>query len=199
MYIYSYGDVTDALGNRQATYTNGSGKTVKTEQLSGPDGTITTTFEYDGIDRLVKVTDTEGNTTTSVYDMGDRRIEVNHPASGITSFTYDALGNVVSKQTANLKKDGKSITYDYDYIENEQIKKTGAGDFFSKQEIADIIKFFQKARVFLLSIDSLGNMRIRINKNDCIEYLKVVDSPANHKRIVKKMYGNWYIAEALHF
>lgn len=199
MYIYSYGDVTDALGNRQATYTNGSGKTVKTEQLSGPDGTITTTFEYDGIDRLVKVTDTEGNTTTSVYDMGDRRIEVNHPASGITSFTYDALGNVVSKQTANPKKDGKSITYDYDYIENEQIKKTGAGDFFSKQEIADIIKFFQKARVFLLSIDSLGNMRIRINKNDCIEYLKVVDSPANHKRIVKKMYGNWYIAEAMHF
>ena len=199
MYIYSYGDVTDALGNRQATYTNGSGKTVKTEQLSGPDGTITTTFEYDGIDRLVKVTDTEGNTTTSVYDMGDRRIEVNHPASGITSFTYDALGNVVSKQTANLKKDGKSITYDYDYIENEQIKKTGAGDFFSKQEIADIINFFQKARVFLLSIDSLGNMRIRINKNDCIEYLKVVDSPANHKRIVKKMYGNWYIAEAMHF
>ena len=199
MYIYSYGDVTDALGNRQATYTNGSGKTVKTEQLSGPDGTITTTFEYDGIDRLVKVTDTEGNTTTSVYDMGDRRIEVNHPASGITSFTYDALGNVVSKQTANLKKDGKSITYDYDYIENEQIKKTGAGDFFSKQEIADIIKFFQKARVFLLSIDSLGNMRIPIKKHDCIEYLKVVDSPANHKRIVKKMYGNWYIAEAMHF
>lgn len=135
MYIYSYGDVTDALGNRQATYTNGSGKTVKTEQLSGPDGTITTTFEYDGIDRLVKVTDTEGNTTTSVYDMGDRRIEVNHPASGITSFTYDALGNVVSKQTANLKKDGKSITYDYDYIENEQIKKTGAGDFFPNRKL----------------------------------------------------------------
>ena len=42
-------------------------------------------------------------------------------------------------------------------------------------------------------------MRIRINKNDSIEYLKVVDSPANRKRIVRKMYGNWYIAEALHF
>ena len=96
--------VTDALGNRQATYTDGSGKTVKTEQLSGPDGIITTSFEYDGIDRLVKVTDTEGNVTTSVYDMGDRRTEVNHPASGITTFTYDALGNVITKQTANLKK-----------------------------------------------------------------------------------------------
>ena len=107
--------VTDALGNRQATYTDGSGKTVKTEQLSGPDGTITTTFEYDGIDRLVKVTDTEGNVTTSVYDMGDRRTEVNHPASGITTFTYDALGNVITKQTANLKKEGKTINYEYDY------------------------------------------------------------------------------------
>lgn len=41
--------------------------------------------------------------------------EVNHPASGITSFTYDALGNVLTKQTANLAKEGKFITYDYDY------------------------------------------------------------------------------------
>ena len=107
--------VTDALGNRQATYTDGSGKTVKTEQLSGPDGTITTSFEYDGIDRLVKVTDTEGNVTTSVYEMGDRRTEVNHPDSGITTFTYDNLGNILTKQTANLKKEGKTINYEYDY------------------------------------------------------------------------------------
>ena len=48
--------------------------------------------------------------------MGDRRTEVNHPASGITSFTYDALGNVLTKQTANLAKEGKFITYDYDYL-----------------------------------------------------------------------------------
>ena len=61
--------------------------------------------------RLVKVTDTEGNVTTSVYDMGDRRTEVNHPASGITTFTYDNLGNVLNKQTANLKKEGKTINY----------------------------------------------------------------------------------------
>ena len=107
--------VTDALHNVQATHTNGSGKTLKTIQKSGPDGEITTSFEYDGIQRLVRVTDTDGNVTTSTYDMGDRRTEVNHPASGITSFTYDALGNVLTKQTANLAKEGKFITYDYDY------------------------------------------------------------------------------------
>lgn len=88
---------------------------MKTIQKSGLDGEITTSFEYDGIQRLVRVTDTEGNVTTSTYDMGDRRTEVNHPASGITSFTYDALGNVLTKQTANLAKEGKFITYDYDY------------------------------------------------------------------------------------
>lgn len=86
-----------------------------TIQHSGPDDEITTSFEYDGIQRLVRVTDTEGNVKTSTYDMGDRRTEVNHPASGITSFTYDALGNVQTKQTANLAKEGKFITYDYDY------------------------------------------------------------------------------------
>ena len=48
--------------------------------------------------------------------MGDRRTEVNHPASGITSFTYDALGNVLTKQTANLAEEGKMITYTYDYL-----------------------------------------------------------------------------------
>ena len=53
--------------------------------------------------------------TTSTYDMGDRRTEVVHPASGKTTFTYDALGNVTSKQTANLAGEGKAITYDYDY------------------------------------------------------------------------------------
>ena len=107
--------VKDALGNSQSTVTNGSGKTLKSIQHSGPDGEITTTFEYDGIQRLVRVTDTEGNVTTSVYDMGDRRTEVNHPASGKTSFTYDPLGNVLTKQTANMAEEGKMITYTYDY------------------------------------------------------------------------------------
>ena len=46
--------------------------------------------------------------------MGDRRTEVNHPASGKTSFTYNPLGNVLTKQTANMAEEGKMITYTYD-------------------------------------------------------------------------------------
>ena len=44
---------------------------LEDHQKSGPDGEITTSFEYDGIKRLVRVTDTEGNVTTSTYDMGE--------------------------------------------------------------------------------------------------------------------------------
>lgn len=51
------------------------GNSQSSSSTVAPDGEITTTFEYDGIQRLVRVTDTEGNVTTSVYDMGDRRTE----------------------------------------------------------------------------------------------------------------------------
>ena len=78
------------------------GNSQSSSSIVATDGKITTSFEYDGIQRLVRVTDTEGNVTTSTYDMGDRRTEVNHPASGITSFTYDALGNVLTKQKLTI-------------------------------------------------------------------------------------------------
>ena len=88
---------------------------ISRHRLSTDGDGVTTLVALLGIQRLVKVTDTEGNQTLSTYDMGDRRTEVNHPASGITSFTYDPLGNVLTKQTANMAEEGKMITYSYDY------------------------------------------------------------------------------------
>ncbi|MFV0290984.1 MAG: hypothetical protein ACK5IJ_08865, partial [Mangrovibacterium sp.] len=92
---------TDAEGGEQASYTNGSGLNVKTEQLSGPDGVITTSFKYDAINQLLQAIDTEGNAIVSAYDMGGRRTSVTHPDAGTTKFTYDNLGNVQTRQTAN--------------------------------------------------------------------------------------------------
>lgn len=102
--------VTDAEGNSSATLVNGSGKTVESIRYKGGAGSValTTTFEYDGIGRLIRVTDPEGNVTESTYDYGDRRTRVVHPASGETGYTYDRLGNVLTVQTANLKESGAS-------------------------------------------------------------------------------------------
>ena len=47
------------------------GNSQSSSSIVAPDGEITTSFEYDGIQRLVRVTDTEGNVTTSTYDMGE--------------------------------------------------------------------------------------------------------------------------------
>ncbi len=106
--------VTDAEGHSQATFANGSGQTVRTEQYHNGE-TIVTTFEYDPVNQLHVVTDAKGGKTVSEYDMAGRRTQVTHPASGTTKFYYDAAGNLTGKQTANLLLTGDTITYKYDY------------------------------------------------------------------------------------
>ena len=71
------------------------GNSQSSSSIVAPDGEITTTFEYDGIQRLGRVTDTGDNVTPP--------------------FTYDPLGNVLTKQTANMAEKGKMIAYTYDY------------------------------------------------------------------------------------
>ena len=108
--------VTDALGHTSDTHVTASGKTLKSVRYNsaGVTNAITTQYAYDGLGRLVSVTDAEGNETSSVYDMGDRRVSVTHPASGETRFTYDALGNVLTRQTANLRDSALFVEYGYD-------------------------------------------------------------------------------------
>ena len=115
--------VTDAMGHDSETWTDGSGRTVKSVQYAdtGNSDSITTTFAYDGVGRLTAVTDTEGNVTSSIYDMGDRRTEVSHPASGRTTYTYDALGNVLTKKTANMQGTDKAIRYHYYYSQLDSV------------------------------------------------------------------------------
>ena len=105
--------VTDALSNETETHVSGSGHTLKSIQFDGAEQ-IVTQFTYDGIGRLVEVMDADTNVTVSEYDMGDRRVRVIHPASGETTFTYDVLGNVLTRQTANLRDSALFIEYTYD-------------------------------------------------------------------------------------
>lgn len=102
-------------GTESGDYTNGSGLVVMKSQLNDDGETVNTTFEYDALQRLVRVIDAEGNLTTSVYDMLGRRTSVTHPASGITNYWYDLAGNLTAKQTSDMVAEDKKILYDYDY------------------------------------------------------------------------------------
>ena len=113
--------VTDALGNKTASYTNGAGNTVRTERRYGTADVITTQFFYDNIGQLTTVRDCGNNTTNYQYNWFGLPTSVNHPASGTTTYTYDRLGNVLTKKTANFAKVNKVIRYTYDYDRLKQI------------------------------------------------------------------------------
>jgi RHS repeat-associated protein len=107
--------ITDALGNKQESYANGSGKTVKSVQYHNGKS-LTTYFHYDAIEQVDSVTDPVGKKTISVYDMSGRRIQVTHPATGTTKFGYDLAGNMLWKYTAN--KDTVRYGYNFGRLES---------------------------------------------------------------------------------
>ena len=108
--------VIDAKNNKQESFANGSGLTVKTLQYKhiDPDTVLTTLFEYDDVNQLKKVTDDAGKSTESLYDWAGNRTQVKHPASGITTFGYDPAGNTLWKYTAN--KDSINFGYEYNRL-----------------------------------------------------------------------------------
>ena len=101
-----------------------------------------------------------GQKSIFYLNMGDRRTEVNHPASGITSFTYDALGNVLTKQTANLAKEGKFISYDYDYQ-----RLTGIN---YPNHLENNVKYYYGGRN--ASQNRIGRLMLREDGTGAIEY-----------------------------
>lgn len=107
--------VTDPLSHRDATYADGAGRTVRTERCFGTDSLIATTYTYNPIGLLTKVTDHEGNNTSYSYDMLGRCILTLHPASGAVGVTYDPAGHIIEKRTRNLSNKNLHITYTYNY------------------------------------------------------------------------------------
>ena len=107
--------VTDPLSHRDATYADGAGRTVRTERCFGTDSLIATTYTYNPIGLLTKVTDHEGNNTSYSYDMLGRCILTQHPASGAVGVTYDPAGHIIEKRTRNLSSKNLHITYTYNY------------------------------------------------------------------------------------
>ena len=111
---------TDALNRQSHTYTDAQGRVLTQVQ---PDGTETH-FEYSAIGELTKVTDTQGHQTLSEYDLLGRRTKLVHPDAGTTILVYDKAGNLIKRQTSQIRgemPDGY-ITYHYDYNRLQEIK-----------------------------------------------------------------------------
>jgi RHS repeat-associated protein len=124
----------DALNNHVETQFDVRDRKRSVKEY-GPDGTITTRFDYDALSELVKATDNGGNSFLATYDNLGRKLSAQHPDGGLTSFQYDLAGNLLKKTTAEIHKeipDSGAIQYQYyynrltdiDYPRNYQNKVT---------------------------------------------------------------------------
>ena len=135
---YVGGDLTkqtDALGNvRSLTYdANGNPKTltVTRTDAAGRAETLTTSYEYDRLDRLVKTANPDGTTTRSEYNsVGQQTADIDEQGRR-TTYEYDAMGHAVrtiypdgateemaydaeGRRTRAVDASGSATTYAYD-------------------------------------------------------------------------------------
>ncbi|WP_242337481.1 RHS repeat domain-containing protein [Anaeromyxobacter sp. SG66] len=112
---------TDALGKTRAVYRDATEKTVAVEEhVEGR--TPTTRYAYDPLGQLEHVTDAAGNVTHVKYDLLGRRTELDNPDAGRTVYGYDAAGNLIRREDANLRAEGKEIRYVYDFERLKEIR-----------------------------------------------------------------------------
>jgi len=81
------------------------------ESLSGP-VSWKTAYEYDLLDKLVKITDSQNNRKFMEYDGLGRKTFMNDPDRGTMAYEYDDAGNLV--RTTDAK--GQVIRYEYDGV-----------------------------------------------------------------------------------
>ena len=86
-------------------------KALKAQYSQGSD--VWTSFDYNPIDELIKVTEDLGNMITATYDRMGRKTSLSHPDAGLTTYQHDLNDNPVQVVTANLTP-GAGIKYNYD-------------------------------------------------------------------------------------
>lgn len=112
--LWALTTTVDAENNRRDAWRDARGNIrAVVEYLDGRG--ITTRYEYDPLQQIRRVLDAAGNLTRSDYDMAGRRTDVVHPDSGHTQLDYDEAGNVIRRITANLRREGGAIEYQYDF------------------------------------------------------------------------------------
>jgi YD repeat-containing protein len=99
-------------------YSDGKTPTVKYEYNSDGDrtkmvdGTGTTTYEYDQLDRLTATKDGHGNTAGYEYDLANEQTKITYPNGKVVEREYDKAGRL--KSTTDWSKNTIKFTYDAD-------------------------------------------------------------------------------------
>ena len=116
---YDYDALNDLV---EKSYYNSTGKeseeaviygyNANGERVSMMDLTGDSTYEYDALGRITKVTNGAGKTVTYKYDGADNLIELGYPDGTSVLYTYDLNNNI----TSVTEPDGDCTTYTYDAL-----------------------------------------------------------------------------------
>ncbi len=105
---------TNERGKEMNDYLNAFGKIITVEEINGAN-TYTTTYDYNALDALTKITDDENNEFTITYDTLGRKTAQSDPDMGNWTYAYDAVGNLTSQT------DARSVTTTRTYDELDRI------------------------------------------------------------------------------
>jgi len=123
-----------------------------------------TILEYDSLNRLVKIIDSLNGVTEKIYDDKDNIIELIDANKGITRFQYDKNSNLIKI----IQPMGQESNYEYDLNGNIQIKIDAKGQkiVYDYNELNQIIKekhyskdnYETPIKVIDYVYDKLGNL-----------------------------------------
>ncbi len=116
--------VIDARGNRHESDEDGLGRTVVMREPSGVSQSLAaTTYAYDILDQLVRITDALTHTTVITYNSLGQKVAMDDPDMGHWQYSYDPAGNLITQTDAK----GQSLTFDYDAANRLTAKRTATG------------------------------------------------------------------------
>ncbi|MEI2456388.1 RHS repeat-associated core domain-containing protein [Lysobacter firmicutimachus] len=114
---------TDALNRKTDNDYDPLNRLAKTLQdVGGINAKIE--YQYDALDRLTQVNDPKGLNTTYGYNGFGDQVQLSSPDTGITTRTFNAAGQVATKQDAN---DANPHTYTYDALGRPKTVSYGSG------------------------------------------------------------------------
>jgi len=117
----------------------------------------TTTYEYDALDNLIRITDHLGNKFEYFYDSLKRRIKTIDPDLGTWAYDYDNNANLIKSINAN----GEIINYNYDELNRMTSKDyastTGTEVIYSYDELTSTYGVGRRTRMLDFSGASKWN------------------------------------------
>jgi RHS repeat-associated protein len=115
---------TDALGHVTSGTYDANGKKLSetvTQTIGGTAQSLTTSYQYDSVERLLKTTYPDGASRSTGYTLTGKRATETDELGRVTTYTYDALDRLVT----TTRPDGSSESQTYD-AENRRASSTDA-------------------------------------------------------------------------